>query len=286
MAELPVVVLLDVVAWRYAVGVRRAWATAGPRRLIRPAEVSRFMLGLIAVAAALVSPLDGHATTSLTAHMVQHILLLTVAPPLLVLGAPIPALLWSLPTRWRSTGRAGWRRVVSSRRGTGWVWWMATALVVQTATMWIWHIPTLYVAAVHHDGLHIAEHATYLATGCLFWWAVTAGPHRHHGGGAIAVLVGALPGTVLGAVLTLASRPLYRPAYPSLADQQMAGVLMWAFAGAAYVIAAGVLVGLWIRGLDRADQRPVFAAPTGNRPVRPSPNLPVRPPLSNQGEAR
>ncbi len=254
MAELGVVVLLAVVAWRYVVGVRRAWTAAGPGRLVRRAEVARFALGLLAVAVALVSPLAGRADTSLTAHMVQHVLLLTVAPPLLVLGAPVPALLWSLPARRRSTGRLAWRRLMISRRGGGWLGWTATALVLQTAAMWVWHSPPLYVAAVHHDGLHVAEHGTYLSAGCLFWWSVTAGPHRRHGAAALAVLLGALPGTALGAALTLASRPWY-PTYPSLADQQLAGVVMWAFAGAAYVVAAGGLVGIWLLSLDREDER-------------------------------
>jgi putative membrane protein len=254
VAEIGVVVALDLVAWRYLVGVHRAWAVAGTGRLVRWIEVARFVLGLLTVAAALLSPLDGAAGTSLTAHMVQHVLLLCVAPPLLVLGAPVPALLWSLPDRGRTAGRRVWRRVVRSRRGAGWLWWMAAALGVQTVAMWAWHAPLLYDAAVRHEAVHVAEHLTYVGAGCLFWWTVTAGPHRRHGAAALGVIIGALPGTALGAALTFASRPWYPP-YPSLSDQQMAGVVMWAFAGTAYIVAAGVLIGAWMVSLDREDER-------------------------------
>jgi cytochrome c oxidase assembly factor CtaG len=142
---------------------------------------------------------------------------------------------------------------------------MAVALVVQTAAMWIWHAPALYDAAERHEPVHGAEHLTYLAAGCLFWWAAVAGPHRRHGAAALGVIAGALPGTALGAALTFASRPWYGP-YPSLSDQQMAGVVMWAFAGTAYVIAAGVLVGAWIASLDREQARlPALAAAAATR---------------------
>ncbi len=254
MAELGIIVLLDAVAWRYLVGVHRAWAVAGTGRLVRWAEVVRFLLGLSTVAAALASPLDGRADTSLTAHMVQHVLLLCVAPPMLVLGAPVPVLLWSLSGRSQRYGRRAWRRLVQSRRGAGWFGWMAAGLILQTTAMWAWHAPVLYDAAVRHQAVHVAEHLTYLTAGCLFWWAATAGPHRRHGSAALGVIVGALPGTALGAALTFASRAWYAP-YPSLSDQQMAGVVMWAFAGTAYIVAAGVLIGAWMVSLDREDQR-------------------------------
>ena len=185
--------------------------------------------------------------------MVQHVLLLAVAPPLLVLGAPVPALLWSLPTAGvPRVSPAGAPRAVAPRRGldpvdghrarradrsdVGLARPRAvrrrrrhTTASTSSSTPPIWlRLPVLVVAS--RPGLT----------------AATAPPHSR-------VLVGALPGTALGAALTLASRRWYAP-YPSMADQQLAGVVMWAFAGAAYVIAAGALVGVWLSSLDREER--------------------------------
>jgi cytochrome c oxidase assembly factor CtaG len=79
---------------------------------------------------------------------------------------------------------------------------------------------------------------------------VGLGAARPRGGAVAAVFVAALPGTALGAALTLAAKPWY-PDYPSLADQQLAGVVMWGFAGLAYVLAAAVVFGMWLRSVER-----------------------------------
>ena len=137
--------------------------------------------------------------------------------------------------------------------------WAATAIVVQTMVMWGWHAPVLYRAALHHPQIHALEHASFLASACLFWWAVGAGSGRRHGGAVPAVFLAAFPGTVLGAAITLSSRPWYAE-YPSLADQQMAGVVMWGFGGLAYVLAAAVLFGVWLAGAERdAPGRPLVS---------------------------
>ena len=85
------------------------------------------------------------------------------------------------------------------------------------------------------------------------------------GSGVPALFVAALPGSALGAALTLAGRPWY-PAYPSLDDQQLAGVVMWAFAGTVYVVAAGVVFGLWLAAEEASeDQATTAVAPSLER---------------------
>jgi putative membrane protein len=173
----------------------------------------------IAVAAVAVSPLlDGEAASNLTAHMVQHVLLLTVAPPLLVLGAA---------------------------RGPSSAAWILPAVVVHGLVLLGWHLPALYDAADAHLAVHVAEHLTFIAAGCLLWWAIGVG-HGRVGGLSVLALFGAtVPGTALGAAMTLAAHPWYS-AYPSLGDQQGAGVVMWSLAGALYAVAGGALVPAWL----------------------------------------
>jgi putative membrane protein len=248
----------------YAVGVTRAWRAAGRGRLVRLSQVRSFLGAELVLAIALVPPLATSADESLTAHMVQHVLLLVVAAPLLALGAPLPALLWALPAAMRERGLAMWRSALRSHT-RNWAAWAAAALVAQSVVMLVWHAPALYRAAVHHEALHVLEHASYLATATVFAWVVGVGSAHRHGAAVPVLFVAALPGTALGAALTLAGTPWYAE-YPSLASQQLAGVVMWGFAGLAYVLAAACLFGLWLAGIERdAPGRPALTVTEGAR---------------------
>jgi cytochrome c oxidase assembly factor CtaG len=251
VAELLAVATLAAVGVAYAVGVSRM---AKPRSR----DVRNFVAAYVVLAVALVMP---HG--SLTAHMVQHVLLLVVAAPLLASGAPLPTLLWALPAGVQRARALGvWRACVRSH-GRRWAVWAGAALVAQGAVMLAWHTPALYGAAVRHGALHVLQHASYVATATVFWWAVGLGSARRHGAAVPVLFAAALPGTLLGAGLTLASTPWYAE-YPSLDDQQLAGVVMWGFAGLAYVLAAAGLFGLWLAGLEReTPARPLVPATTG-----------------------
>ncbi len=175
--------------------------------------------GLAVLVIALAPPVDAVADRDLVAHMVQHVLLLTVAPPLLVAGA-----------RLRRPARAGV---------------MLGAVVAHTVALLGWHVPALYDAAVRSAPVHGLEHLSLLAAGLLLWWAIGVGGERVPGSGALAVFAVALPGTALGFALTFAPHPWYA-AYPSLADQQVAGIIMWAVAGTLYALAGGGLAAWWL----------------------------------------
>jgi cytochrome c oxidase assembly factor CtaG len=235
----------------YWVGWRRGGAQPDDpgRRWWRP---WLFGAGLGAVAVALVSPVDGRAHASLAAHMVQHVLLLAVAPPLLVASGPLPVLLGGLPRRGRAVAAHGSSVVAASMRSHRWPAWMAAALVVQTAVMWGWHAPAFYQAALDDPAVHAVQHLAFLGGGLLFWGVVAAAVTSRRGAVVPAMFVAALPGTALGAALTLAARPWYA-AYPSIESQQLAGVVMWGFAGAVYVVAAGVVFGLWLAAEGAAE---------------------------------
>ncbi len=177
------------------------------------------ILAGIAVALVAVSPpFDALADRSLTAHMAQHVLLINGAAVLLGFGLP-------------------GRRVPSAPE-------VAATAVVATATLWAWHAPVLYEAAVHHLSLHVLEHLTLLATATALWCAVARAPRA----GTLALFGALIPSTVLGALMTVSRAPWYS-SYPKLADQQMAGVVMWGFAGVVTIIAA---VGLFFSMLAHA----------------------------------
>jgi cytochrome c oxidase assembly factor CtaG len=170
------------------------------------------VLGVL-VAAVAVSPwADSAADASLRAHMVQHLALMLVAAPLLVLGIPRRGALRSLP-----------RPVAHAALGVGRpVVGLAAFAAAELGT----HFTPLYELASRNAAAHVAEHALLLGGGLLFWWAVL-GPTTSLAS-RVLLLVFAMPvHALVGVVLLLDDRPRYS-AYPSLAGQHSAAALDWA----------------------------------------------------------
>jgi putative membrane protein len=229
-------VSLIFVSALYVRGVRALWARAGRGRGVRVWQAAAFGGGILAVVVALETPLDRLSEALFSAHMVQHLMLMLLAAPLLALGSPRIALAWSLPaTRlWR---------LIPGRP--------SAAFALHVVALWAWHVPILYDAALANGAIHAAEHASFLATGVLFWWTLL---HRGYGLGVLYVFGMALQSTVLGALLTFAMAPWYTSHLGSTAawgltaleDQQLAGVIMWVPGGLIYLVAALALFGMWL----------------------------------------
>jgi putative membrane protein len=251
--------LVVLAALLYATGTRELWRRGGRGSGVRPWQAVAFAAGLAAVAAAVAPPLDGLAHELFSAHMLQHLLLLLVAAPLLALGRPLLPLLWALPPAWRR--RLG-PLVSAGRRLAGTASWPLVTIVLHAGVVWAWHVPILYEAALASPAVHALEHATMLGTALLFWSAVVASGAHGRLGQAAAVLVvfgTAVQSGGLGALLTFARSPLYptheaaalaRGADP-LADQQLAGLLMWIPGGMVYIGAAALLLLLGLRAVER-----------------------------------
>jgi cytochrome c oxidase assembly factor CtaG len=222
-----------------------------------------FLAGLAVVAVALAPPLDGAAGRRLSAHMVQHLLLVLVAAPLLVAGRPGAVVLGALPVEARARlGRVGHRRRWRLVRRA--VTHPVVVLTVAVGGFWAWHLPALYDAALHHAPLHVAEHATFLVGAGLFWSVVLdPGPRRRLGLPATCgfVFAAMLVNIWLAAGLTFSTTPLY-PAYqgvagggPALADQQLAGVIMWLPADVVYFVTLLALLRRLLADLGRRMRR-------------------------------
>lgn len=252
-APAPVIALLVLGAVLYAAGLARRRRRAGDRL-----RAAAYAAALIVLAAALVSPLHALARELLIAHMVQHLLLLLAVAPLLVAAAPLAVLLAALP---RPLGRAlarVRRAAVRASRRLGPAWLALVALTLHLGTLWLWHAPGPYAAALRSDALHALEHVTLLA-GAVALAAVvgaTRAPRRGGHGSALLALLGATAGaTALGALMTFAGRPWYAlhgggHGLTALEDQQLAGLAMWVPGGVIYVIGAVLLVGWWLRAAE------------------------------------
>jgi putative membrane protein len=263
--------LLVLAAALYAVGITRLWRNAGTGRGIAGRQVFAFASGWLALVLALVSPLDTLGSRLFSAHMVQHEMLMVVAAPLLVLGRPLAAWTWALsPSLRHAAGRA------THWPWLAWSWATITqplaAWALHALALWLWHMPQLFDAALRSEGLHIAQHASFLVTALLFWWAVLGRDARSRGSGfAMAYLFTTMMHTsALGALLTLAPTPWYAPYIATagalgldpVEDQQLGGLVMWVPGAFAYVIAGLVLVA-------RLLVRPRFSPATAARPGPP-----------------
>lgn len=250
----------------YGRGIFNLWQKAGIGRGVKRRQVGLFALGMLALAVALISPLDALSEALFSAHMVQHMLLLYVAPLLLVLGAPPMLLLWALPSPWRRPVMRWWRQRIGHH-----LWqrvrqplavWSLFGLV-----LWVWHAPFLYQAALLSPALHVLEHLCFFGTSFLFCWLLvntyhTAGHRAGYGTVLLMVFTTALHSGLLGALLTFATTPLY-PVYrfgvaqwglTLLVDQQLAGVIMWIPVGFFYLGAMLVLVARWLQALERSER--------------------------------
>ncbi len=267
-----VLIALGLVTFLWARGVAATWRTAGPGRVYTARDVHASAVAFAAIAAALISPLDATAEALFSAHMVQHLLLIVIAAPLLVRADVMGALFRALPLSSRRslaavlqhTGVAdGWRRLRQP----------VPAWVLHAGVLWLWHLPVPYDAALRSEFLHALEHATMLGTAVIFWLPALdrASRARMSGGSAILYLFTfGMQASLLGALLTLADRPWYQGHMPwaatwgltSLEDQQLAGAIMWVPGGAAYLVAVARVFLVW---MARMDGRSAASAAEGTR---------------------
>lgn len=248
-------VLLLVSAMLYAAGLIRLRPHVHARREL-DARAAAFAAGWLALAIALLSPLDAAASHSFAAHMVQHETLMLIAAPLLVLGRGLPTMLWALPHDARlAVGRSTRSRAVHG-------FWLRltaplTAWLLHGAALWLWHAPPFFNAALGDGALHHWQHATFFVTALLFWHALLRHGAQTARGAAILYLFTTTVHTgVLGALITFARSPLYAPfdhgllasgALTPLEDQQLGGLIMWVPGALVYVGVALTLLARWLR---------------------------------------
>ncbi len=218
------------------------WGVVRVRRAGRPfpaRAVVLYALGLVVLAASLLGPIDELADAALSWHMVQHLVLVTLVAPLLLLGAPVRLALAALPAR-PATGlaRALASPVVRVLTHPAFAWLQFAVVLYGT------HFSPLYEAALENEAVHALEHTIYLGSALLFWTpllAVAPAPHAPPHPVRILSLFLALPmSAFLGFAFYVTQHVLYahyagRPG--ALDDQLNAGAVMW-LAGGGPLLAA------------------------------------------------
>src|SRR5712671_2289092 len=242
-------------------------------------RLAAFLAGIFSLWVAIGSPLEAFDDVSLSVHMAQHLLLMAVAPPLILLGAPTLPLLRGLPRAIRSAaGRflrcplAHWLgRVLTDP---------AVCLIVASVTLIAWHIPAAFELALRSDSWHKLEHVSFFATSLMLWWPVIQpfpSVARWPGWSIpLYLFLATLPGGALGAFLTFCDRVIY-PSYATapmifqvspLDDQVFAGALMWVFGTFVYTVPAVILTVRLLSG-GTAPNRSEWASHP-RKPARPA----------------
>ena len=231
----------------YVLAIRRGRMTAGDDVSPWFGSVRRrpwfFAAGVVSAFLALASPIDtGGDNYLLSLHMVQHLVLMMLSPPLVLLGIcgirpPDPDRAPRLRRLWTAITRP------------------LPATVIFNAVLLVWHIPALYDTTLRNETVHILEHLTFIGVGVVLWWAVVD-PIRGEGTAPIspfqkiaALAVAGVPPTVLGLIFSVASRPFYEfyaraPRLWGLSavnDQQIAGVIMFGLGNLIYFAAISVI---------------------------------------------
>jgi cytochrome c oxidase assembly factor CtaG len=256
----PSLIYVAIAAVLYIRGSRGRWR---PSAL----EASSFFASLVTIVIALDSPIDTYADQLFWVHMFQHILLLTVAPPLFLLGRPWPRMWRALPLELRTD----LGRTIARARWTAPLRALARPLpawILFNVTIVAWHIPAAYNATLTSGPVHVIEHAMFFFTGLLFWARVIdPGPLRPRLVWPMRIAYAAsamVVGWVLAITLVLVPDPAYsyyaslptRPgAISALTDQQIAAGMMWVPGSLAYTITFLIGFYKWLEP-DRSRRTP------------------------------
>jgi cytochrome c oxidase assembly factor CtaG len=242
-----------------------------PTNRVRGWRIAAFLGGVVVLGVALLSAVDVYAESLFSVHMVQHLLLAMVAPPLLALGAPVTLALRVASPR----VRRGILLPLLHSRLVKTVSWPPVGWVVFAGVMWATHFTPLFNAALENDALHSAEHLLYLGAGALFWWPVVgADPVRWRLSpiGRMIYLASQMPfNTAVGLAIYFAPAVLY-PHYVAITrtwgpdpftDQQLAGIVMWGIGDVILLGALVLAVAAWLRA-DEAHSRRMRERATRN----------------------
>jgi len=248
---------LDVIVGVGLLGGAYLGAWLSQPRGMRARPVLLFCGGLAALVAALNGPLHDLSDYYLfSAHMVQHLVLTLVVPPLLLAGTPA----WMADSVLRGVSR--WRPAGAL---IGVLVRPLPALVCYAVALVAWHLPGPYNAALERHGLHVLEHLALIATAVLGWWPVlspaTIAPPLPYAGQLLYLFVFGIPMTVVAAFVTRAEHVLY-PFYAAaprifditpLTDQRLGGVIMWVPAAIIPVLVFSLVFFRWVAAEAEAD---------------------------------
>ncbi|MBW3553283.1 MAG: cytochrome c oxidase assembly protein [Gemmatimonadetes bacterium] len=281
--EPTVLIGLGLAAGLYVRGWRRLRSRGRGGRILKPWRAWCYAGGLLTVFIALVSPIGTFTSLFFFMHMIQHLLLIMIAAPLIWLGAPMLPTMWAFSRRTRRRIGGLFHEAHPVHRLFHFLTRPEIALALFILVLAGWHHPALYDAAQGRTVVHDLEHALFFGTALLFWWPVihpTGGKRRlPYGAGILYLFPAKMAGFVLGAALTLTDTPYYRTyieaprlwGISALGDQQLGGLIMWVVGGLLFIVPLLALVlmmmrqdegDVWVPEVVRAREAALVDAPS------------------------
>jgi cytochrome c oxidase assembly factor CtaG len=253
--RLEIVAVLLTLGALYTLGWLRLRRQSKRRQLASWLRLLSYHAGLAILAVSLLSPIDRLGGQLFFMHMLQHMLSIMLAAPLLLLANPFPFMVWALPATWRLRVAGLFARPSAFRR--------ALAAVTRPFIAWLvfltiylgWHDASLYNLALRNDWIHDIQHITFFGAAMLFWWHVIgAAPHIHgkrSGWASMAYLIGVIPPNMAVAVtIAFASNVIYTYylsapriwGFTALEDQMISGAIMWIPGSMMFLLAALIIL--------------------------------------------
>lgn len=253
--EAAIVAPLGLLLWVYVSGALRR----GQFRSLRWRHAS-FAAGWLTLFLALTSPIHELGEQLFSAHMLQHEIMILLSAPLISASHPGATCLWAFAPRHRAHV-GGWVHGVEKTAFVRLLTSPLSAWLLETAALWMWHIPALYDATLTSDWIHAAQHLSFFLTAVLFWSALygVGRSAMSYGSGTFYVFAAAAQCSALGALLTFSS-VLWYPSYATttarwgltaLQDQQLGGVIMWVPSSVVFIIIGLALFARWLSESDR-----------------------------------
>lgn len=257
-----------------------------PHGLANGWRLVSYWVGLLLIGLALLSPIDVLAGQLFFMHMIQHLLLVMIVPPLLMLANPMPFLLWGLPDAVRHKAGGALSNVLHRKSSTR----KTLRTITSPGVAWIifvfviigWHDPNLYNAALRNAVVHDLEHLTFFGAAMLYWWHVVgAGPRIHKRFSRTAqvmYVIAAIPPNMLtGIAIAFAGQVIYSHylsmprlwGIDAIDDQTLAGVIMWVPGSMMYIVVVLILTARWLEGEERKPPLPASKWATDERMAAP-----------------
>ena len=251
--DLTALVGIPIAALLYARGLRSLGSRRRYHATWRPWS---FYAGLAVIAAALLSPLDHFSEELFSIHMTQHVLLMMVGAPLVLLGAPMIPILRGIPRRTRRSVVIPVAKSLPVRAVLRTLTRPLVAWPAYVGVLLLWHVPPFFEAALENEAVHLFEHLTFASAAYLFWWNIVdplpLRPNLSYLARVPYIFVTVVPSFLLGAFLTFSDAAWFDPyeltaplhGFTTIEDQQLGGVIMWL--SGSFIIGATLMIDLYL----------------------------------------